>query len=76
MNPAQEYLQNMTRRHFFQRGSNVLGGAALASLLGGNAARGAEATAGSGHLPVLHHAPKAKHVIYLHMEEVKNVFRF
>jgi hypothetical protein len=67
MNPVQEYLQNMTRRHFFRQGSNVLGGAALASLLGSNSARGAEATAGAGHLPVLHHAPKAKHVIYLHM---------
>lgn len=67
MNPVQEYLQNMTRRHFFQQGSNVLGGAALASLLGGASARGAEATAGAGHQPTLHHTPKAKHVIYLHM---------
>ncbi|MDB5345939.1 MAG: hypothetical protein JWP89_4316 [Schlesneria sp.] len=67
MNPVQEYLQNMTRRHFFQQGSNVLGSAALASLLGGSSVRGAEATAGASHSPVLHHAPKAKHVIYLHM---------
>jgi hypothetical protein len=67
MNPVQEYLQNMTRRHFFRQGSNVLGGAALASLLGGSSARGAEATTAAGHSPVLHHAPKAKHVIYLHM---------
>lgn len=68
MNPVQEYIQNMTRRHFFQKGSNVLGSAALASLLGGNTARGAEAVAGATPaLPMTHHAPKAKHVIYLHM---------
>lgn len=68
MNPVQEYIQNMTRRHFFQQGSNVLGSAALASLLGNNSARGNDATTGSAsHLPALDHAPKAKHVIYLHM---------
>lgn len=68
MNPVQEYMQNMTRRHFFQQGSNVLGSAALASLLGNTNARGNDATAGAAaQLPALDHAPKAKHVIYLHM---------
>jgi Protein of unknown function (DUF1501) len=73
MNPFQEYIQNMTRRHFFTQGSNVLGGAALASLLGSSSACGADASAtphsalGTQHAPMTHHAPKAKHVIYLHM---------
>ena len=70
MNPVQEYLQNMTRRHFFTQGSNVLGGAALASLLGQGTANAAAGTAGAGaasHPLMTHHAPKAKHVIYLHM---------
>lgn len=69
MNPVQEYLQNMTRRHFFTQGSNVLGGAALASLLGhGTANAAGTAAAGAAAHPIMtHHAPKAKHVIYLHM---------
>lgn len=69
MNPVQEYLQNMTRRHFFTQGSNVLGGAALASLLGhGTANAAGTAAAGAASHPLMtHHAPKAKHVIYLHM---------
>ncbi|MBS0201843.1 MAG: DUF1501 domain-containing protein [Planctomycetes bacterium] len=68
MNPVQEYLQNMTRRHFFTQGSNVLGGAALASLLGHSTANAAGAAPGAPLHPVMtHHAPKAKHVIYLHM---------
>ena len=57
-----------SRRQFFASGKNVLGGAALASLLGpvlGNAAGG---QAGSAHAPLqLDFAPKAKRVIYLHM---------
>jgi hypothetical protein len=65
MDLFQEYVRNITRRHFFSQGSNLLGGAALASLLGGNSVRGAEPATG---LPSMtHHAPKAKHVIYLHM---------
>ena len=69
MNDFQQCLQNITRRHFCTQGSNVLGSAALASLLGGGVgtrAVGADA-ASSRHLPLTHHLPKAKHVIYLHM---------
>ena len=72
MNPFQEYMQNITRRHFFSKGSNVLGGAALASLLGhgpvggGNRTVAADATP-QPSLPLTHHIAKAKHVIYLHM---------
>jgi hypothetical protein len=58
----QEFRQNITRRHFFAQGSHVLGGAALASLLGREGLAGEDDTPGLAHFP-----PKAKHVIYLHM---------
>ena len=51
-----------TRREFFASGRNVLGSAALASLLGPSMAGASE----SGP-PGPHFAPKAKRVIYLHM---------
>ena len=67
-NLFQQYVQNITRRHFLTQGSNVLGSAALASLLGGSTSRAAESGAAAAHpLPLTHHLPKAKHVIYLHM---------
>src|SRR5947209_4783330 len=59
-----EFTRNMTRRHFFRAGSHALGWAALTSLLGSNRANTATTTAGH---PLPHFAPKAKHVIYLHM---------
>ena len=50
-----------SRRQFFTNGKHLLGGAALASLLG-------EAFASGTHTPQgPHFAPKAKRVIYLHM---------
>ncbi|MCI0361125.1 MAG: DUF1501 domain-containing protein [Planctomycetaceae bacterium] len=65
MLPFSEFKTNITRRYFFQQGSHVLGGAALASLMGaspgGGQVHGAE-LAGKQHFP-----GKAKHVIYLHM---------
>ncbi|MFV0444492.1 MAG: DUF1501 domain-containing protein [Planctomycetaceae bacterium] len=57
-----EFLLNQTRRHFFANGRNLLGGAALASLLGQTATAGT-----STHVQEPHFAPKAKRVIYLHM---------
>ena len=65
-NPLSEWRTLQTRRAMLGRGMNVLGGAALASLLG---------SAGGGlsaNEPVLgatgpHFKAKAKHVIYLHM---------
>ncbi|KAA5540928.1 DUF1501 domain-containing protein [Roseiconus nitratireducens] len=59
-----------SRRQFFTRGRNLLGGAALASLLG-PALNGGSAFAADGS-PVdgpigPHFAPRAKRVIYLHM---------
>src|SRR5687767_12227667 len=60
MNPFEEFRQNLTRRRFLAAGSHLLGTAALASL-------GGDALAKSAAAAVTHFAPKAKHVIYLHM---------
>jgi hypothetical protein len=59
-------LCRLTRRHFFSRCTMGLGGIALASLLGGRklAAAGAPSPAPGR---ILHHAPRAKNVIYLFM---------
>src|SRR5437764_13117654 len=66
MNPFEEYVRYETRRQFFSRGANAVGAAALASLLGNGIARGAgQPSAEPGARP--HFAPRAKHVIYLHM---------
>ena len=62
MHPIDQLGLTLTRRRFFERGSHLLGGAALASLGGGNAAHAAP-----GPAVVPHFAPKAKQVIYLHM---------
>ena len=69
-----EFKQNITRRHFFAQGSNAVGWAALASLLGptvmgatGRAFAADGAAAGSDLVGLQHFAGKAKHVIYLHM---------
>jgi hypothetical protein len=64
MNLFNDYVRNITRRHFFSLGSHAVGGAALASLFNLDSARGAQ-----NGLPaaLTHHAPKAKQVIYLHM---------
>ena len=57
-----DLVQNITRRHFFKSGTHLLGGAAMASLLGAESACGTEVKAAGPHF-----APKAKQVIYLHM---------
>src|SRR6478736_6213320 len=63
MNLFHDYIRYETRRQFFRRGGNVLGAAALASLLGQDQKAGADEAA-----PVrTHFPPKAKQVIYLHM---------
>ncbi|AMV39091.1 DUF1501 domain-containing protein [Planctomyces sp. SH-PL62] len=58
-----------TRRHFFSRTSLGLGGAALATLLGGAADPSSSGSpdAARGALDGPHFAPKAKRVIYLFM---------
>ncbi len=73
MNLYQEFRQQITRRHFFARGSHAVGWAALSSLLGqdcrSQSAFAAEvANRQASPHPTLQHFPgKAKHVIYLHM---------
>ncbi len=82
MGPIKEYVRYETRRQFLSRGSNAVSWAAFASLLGrdgllpasaeageskGNAGVDRVPTGGKGHAPLLHFAPKAKQVIYLHM---------
>jgi len=68
MNPFEHWRLNMTRRHFFAQGANLLGTAALTALAGRSvqAAPGVAAPAQTGHLPT-HFPAKVKHVIYLHM---------
>jgi len=63
MNPLNDFRQFETRRDFFTRGKKLLGGAALASLLGEALTRQASGGLASGP----QFAPKAKRVIYLHM---------
>lgn len=69
MNPWTENALLQTRRQFFGRTSTGIGLAALSSLLNrGNAsAASPDGAAPSFPLSVLHHAPKAKRVIYLFM---------
>src|SRR5262245_43159454 len=67
MNLFNDHVRNMTRRHFFFSGANVLGAAALGSLLGQEKATAGEKTGLAAALPETHFPAKAKHVIYLHM---------
>ncbi|MCX6976392.1 MAG: DUF1501 domain-containing protein, partial [Verrucomicrobia bacterium] len=63
MHPLTDFANLQTRRQFFSNGTNALGMAALATLLGQEAK-------GEGAHPIqsaLQFAPKAKRVIYLHM---------
>src|SRR5262245_30681082 len=71
MNLFQDWVRSESRRQFLARGVNVVGSAALATLLGGRAF-GAEKPAGTktgigAALPETHHLAKAKNIIYLHM---------
>ncbi|HTN76118.1 MAG TPA: DUF1501 domain-containing protein [Pirellulaceae bacterium] len=64
MSPSEELAAHLTRRHFFAQGANLLGGAALATLLGSGAK---VLAADTDRKTMQHFAGKAKHVIYLHM---------
>ncbi|MBT5381945.1 MAG: DUF1501 domain-containing protein, partial [Phycisphaerae bacterium] len=69
--PLEEYLQNLTRRRFFGSMASTLTGGLGASALSSLIAEGAIAAApGVGNLlqSLPHHAPKAKRIIYMHME--------
>ena len=69
MHPINEHIQSITRRHFFQSGANVLGMAALGTLLGPNskATAAGSKTGTRAALAETHFPAKAKRVIYLHM---------
>src|SRR5438105_438863 len=68
MTHLRDYMQAVTRRHFFGRSAIGLGTAALSSLL--PAKTMAATTLPTGGLPELpHFAPKAKRAIYLFMNE-------
>ncbi len=62
-----EIKQNITRRHFLSQGNHLLGGAALATLLGQGAKVLAADTPAAERKTLQNFAGKAKHVIYLHM---------
>ncbi len=64
MNLPHDFLINQTRRHFFARGRNLMGTAALASLLG---PREVFSASTEPRKLVTHFPAKAKRVIYLHM---------
>ncbi len=63
----QEWNQLETRRRFFARGKDVLGYAALSSLMGDAFTRQGMAANVAHANPLPQFAPKAKRVIYLHM---------
>jgi hypothetical protein len=63
MNPFEHYLATLNRRQFIKRSGFGVGAVALSSLLRGEAFGAVNPLA--LHQP--HFAPKAKHVIYLHM---------
>ena len=67
MDPFFDFLRGETRRQFLGASGLRLGGVALAGLLGRNQAVAAGPTVHPtlGGFP--HHSPKAKHIIYLHM---------
>lgn len=67
MHPDFQQSLLSTRRQFFTRGRNLLGSAALASLVGGNPLAGGRAAAATTQPIGPHFVPKAKRVIYLHM---------
>lgn len=65
MNLNTAYQTMQTRRHFFGRLGAGIGSAALASLLEPKLFGSSNCVGAGGHLPGLHHTPKAKRVIYL-----------
>lgn len=69
--PLEEYLCNLTRRRFFgSMASTLTGGLGITALssLFANPAFGAGPDANAILSALPHHAPKAKRIIYMHME--------
>ncbi|HZN36191.1 MAG TPA: DUF1501 domain-containing protein, partial [Pirellulaceae bacterium] len=71
MHPIQEHSLRETRRYFFGRMAAGIGTAALSSLLAPQlaAVESSSEQDSLGLLPKLHHAPKAKRVIWLFMAD-------
>lgn len=68
MNPIEQHLTDLTRRHFFRKGAMGLGAAALSSLAAGPASASVSSSQQVGGLAnIPHFAPKAKRAIYLFM---------
>src|SRR3982750_1225252 len=69
MDPRDERLRHITRRHFFRESQAGLGAIALASMLAKDAPAGGGAARADDPLAPKrpHFAPKAKRVIYLHL---------
>src|SRR5688500_1581420 len=67
MDPLNEHLLNVTRRHFLTRTGLALGATALGSLLTEELWAGAPQAAAPDLPRLAHFAPRAKQVIYLHM---------
>jgi hypothetical protein len=65
--PLSSLRQNINRRYFFSQGSHLLGTAALAALGANSPALGAVLSDAKQPAPGPHFAPRARHVIYLHM---------
>ncbi len=65
MDAVDQYGRMITRRQFFGLSSTGIGVAALGALLGKQGVSAASTAATPGTLPALHHAPRAKRVIYL-----------
>ena len=66
MNPIEQFNKLQNRRQFFAKGKHLLGGAALATLLG-NSMAGKAVASPVPDVRMPHFPAKAKRVIYLHM---------
>ena len=68
MHPFEDYVRYETRRQFLSRGASFIGTAALAALAPNLVTRASANQSQAAAMKALtHFAPKAKHVIYLHM---------
>ncbi|OYW21184.1 MAG: sulfatase, partial [Planctomycetales bacterium 12-60-4] len=67
MDPLLEYHRQQTRRQFFGQTGLRMGSVALAGMLGDQFASGASTLVQPAMPGLPHFAPKAKRLIYLHM---------
>src|SRR5687768_516039 len=70
MNPLREHILQETRRYFLGKSAAGIGTLALGSLLNPGLLSAKEASLKTnGLLPELHHAPKAKRIIWMFMAD-------